>query len=264
MLQKVLFFIFIFCIGKASTQELSEAYLVNHDFGKQENLKYKVSYNLGFIWIDAGFVEFNVVKTTYHDKKVFHFLSTGISEKKWEWIYKVRDTFEVYAETENLKPIYFNRNTQEGGVFKHDNYRFDYNNNTIYTERMDKNYGIQYDTILFKNFTYDLLSATYFARAMDFSKNLVGDTIPINIIYDGGLVILPIVYHGKATIYNQNNTSIPCIKFSAIMNKSTMFQSNEKITVWVTDDEYKIPVLIEAKIIVGSIQVQLISSQLKQ
>jgi hypothetical protein len=231
---------------------------VQANFEENEYLRYQVSYNFGFIWIDAGTVDFRATKTMFEEKNAYHFLSTGISEKKWEWIYKVRDTFQVYTEVENLKPILFERSTLEGSIYNRDHYQFDFDKKIVVADLNDNNSSFRTETIPITDCTYDILTATYVTRAMDFSTHWVGDTIPIKLIHDGRLFTMPVIFQGKDMLEGIDNKPVHCIKFSAVIDKGTMFRSGEKITVWVTDDANKTPVFIEAKIVVGSIKVYLI------
>lgn len=259
MIRLFLTVIFFIVLNELLAQNGLECNETKIDFGNQEILNYKVSYNFGFIWIDAGFVDFKSNKQKLDGKETYHFISTGISEKKWEWIYKVRDTFQVVSNAENLHPLEFKRSTFEGGIYNMDQYSFDNDKNVVYAKMKDNDSDIRFDSISVSDCTYDILTATYVARSMDFSGNWVGDTIFLKLIHDGRLFTLPIVYHGKEIMEGLNNQPVKCTKFSAIIDKGTMFRSGEKITIWVTDDQFKIPVLIDAKIVVGSIKVYLIS-----
>lgn len=259
MIRFIILLIFFGCLNKLVAQNDMECNNLKIDFGSQEILNYKVSYNFGFIWIDAGFVDFKSTKQNLNGQETYHFISTGMSEKKWEWIYKVRDTFQVISNAKNLNPIEFSRSTFEGGIYNMDQYSFDIDKKVVYAKMKDNNSDFHFDSITISECTYDILTATYVARSMDFSGNWVGDTIFIKLIHDGRLFTLPIVYHGKETMEGLNNLPVVCTKFSAIIDKGTMFRSGEKITIWVTDDKFKIPVLIDAKIVVGSIKVYLIN-----
>ena len=254
-----LIFLFLLAISlRTFSQKAAECQEVKFDIGNTELLVYKVSYNLGFIWIDAGKVDFNFKTTKYKDQDAFHFLSTGLSEKKWDWIFKLRDTFEVYSDSKTMKPFDFERKSIEGSNNKHHIYHFDYQNKFAYSEITDNEKKTIFDTIPLSTCVFDILSATYLARTMDFSHSWISDTIPLRVLHDGLVFDLPIIYHGNETINNQNDT-ISCTKFSTLIKRSSLFSKGENLTVWVSNDKYKTPVLIEAKIVVGSIKVSLIN-----
>jgi hypothetical protein len=50
---------------------------------------------------------------------------------------------------------------------------------------------------------------------------------------------------------------IDCIKFKPLLIAGTIFSGGEEMTVWVTDDERKIPVYIKTPIVVGDIQAKI-------
>ena len=64
-----------------------------------------------------------------------------------------------------------------------------------------------------------------------------------------------IIYEGKKTISTQHNRRINCIHFKIDLIEGTIFKSGEKMSIYVTDDENKIPIYVEAEILVGAIKV---------
>ena len=46
-------------------------------------------------------------------------------------------------------------------------------------------------------------------------------------------------------------------KFVPVVQEGRVFKSEDDVSVWITDDHNKVPVMIEAKIIVGSVKMEL-------
>jgi hypothetical protein len=226
-------------------------------FGDEEYLEYTVSYHWGLIWIDAGTVDFKAKAIRYNEENAWHFFSTGMSFRKFDWFFKVRDTFEVISSAKDLKPIKFKRHTHEGGFVIFNDYTFDYQNLSVKAISEETRKARSIDTIPITSKTLDVLTATYFARSMDFKNMKLKDTLGIEMILDGIVFTLPIVFHGYETFKNRGGETYNCIKFSALLEKGTMFRAGEQLFVWVTNDKNRIPVMIEAKITVGSIKVYL-------
>jgi len=84
------------------------------------------------------------------------------------------------------------------------------------------------------------------------------DIIPITIFLDHTIYPLYIKYIGKATVKTQLG-KFKCIKFKTHLIEGTIFDEEDEMIVWVTDDANKIPIRVETPIIVGSIKVDLIS-----
>ena len=75
--------------------------------------------------------------------------------------------------------------------------------------------------------------------------------INYKIIYDD----IYIRYTGKEIIKDQYGKKYNCIKFRPQLIAGTIFHDGESMEVYVTDDENKIPIYIEAEILIGSIKV---------
>jgi hypothetical protein len=58
-------------------------------------------------------------------------------------------------------------------------------------------------------------------------------------------------------VENRDGKRYRCVKFAAKMVQGTIFRGDEDVLVWVTDDENRIPVYIEAKILVGTVKAYL-------
>lgn len=232
----------------------AQCYVNNTSFQFGEKITYQVYYNWAFIWLNAGEVYFHVNEEKVDNKTVYHFDSFGKSHKEYDWFFKVRDHFQSYVDSATFYPLYFRRNTYEGGYFVNNKYRFDYSNNLIYSDVESTKKPQKEDTLKLQDCLYDVLSAIYYSRNIDYSKYEVDDKIPLALIIDNEIFNLYIRYLGKEKIKNRNGEEFNCIKFRPLLVEGTIFSKGEHMTVWVTDDENKIPVLVEAKVVVGSIK----------
>jgi hypothetical protein len=160
-------------------------------------------------------------------------------------------------EVDEMTPVRFERKVSEGGSFAHDIILFDKRAKKIYTTVENSKQKKTRDTISFPECTYDVLSMIYYARNINFSKYKIGDKIPLSIVIENKVYNLFIRYQGKEKIEHKNGDIYNTIKFSVMLVAGTIFSGGEEMTVWATDDQNHIPILIEAKILVGSIKVYL-------
>lgn len=233
----------------------------NFAFDSNEEVYYDVFYNWGFIWVHAGEVFFKVFDSYYKDRTAYYLHSYGQSLKRWDWFFKVRDTYTAYIDKETLQPYHFVRNTSEGGYVVDSRSSFDYENSTVISITKSSNKPIKKDTLILPPCTFDVLSMIYFARNLDFSAYEKDDKIPIKCIIDGDIFDLYIRYLGTETIQTRDKEKYRCIKFKPLLVEGTIFTGGENMTVWVTDDFNRIPVLVEAKVLVGSIKASLKSAK---
>jgi hypothetical protein len=221
--------------------------IYNGSFQIGEKVTYKVVYNWNSLWLSAGEVSFTVSEAQINQEKVYHFIGKGSTYRSYDWFYKVRDTYESYVDKETLKPLKFVRDVYEGGYTIYNNVTF----------RHEEKKAISTNgTFSVPDCVQDVLSAIYYARNIDFSKYKLNDTIPVTIFLDDEVYPLYIRYLGKETIVTKSG-KFNTIKFRPLLIEGTMFKGGEKMTVWVTDDKNKIPVLVESPIVVGSIKATL-------
>jgi len=223
-------------------------------FHPGERVEYKAYYNWGFIWIHAGNVRFSVEQKKQSNPEALRFKAFGRSLKSYDWIFKVRDRFQSVVRQDDLAPLHFVRNTYEGGYAVDNQYLFDHNLQKIYSQVNNSKEEYQEDTIDYDPPVFDVLTAIYYARNLNFSKYGLDEKIPISLIIDNQIYDLYLRYRGKERVKIPKDKHYNCIKFSAMLVEGTIFNRGEHLTVWVTDDKNRIPVMVKAKILVGSVK----------
>lgn len=236
----------------------SQCFDSNYAFQENERLEYEVYYNWGFIWLNAGYVDFKVKTGSYIGRPVYHFDAWGSSHKSYDWIFKVRDRYQSYLDRETLRPLWFLRENFEGGFEVNYRYIFDQYNHQVYSFTQNSDRPFKKDTVEITPCTFDVLSAVYFCRNLDFSSIQHGDSIPLTGILDREVFDLYVRYLGKEKITTKEGKTYQCIKFSALLIEGTIFKGGEDLYVWVTDDLNRVPVLVEAKILIGSVKAYLV------
>lgn len=232
----------------------AQCHEVNAVFGPGEVAWYHAYYNWKFIWLNAGDVVFAVKKAQWKDNPALLLSSIGVTHRGYDRLYRVRDTFKVYVDPVTIEPYEYWQKTNEGTYTASHHHLYHRANRTVTT--VISREGKPYETAVvdWPSCTFDLLSMVYQARNIDFSKYRSGDKIPIRMIIDGELHNLYIRYQGKEVIKNRDGKWYRCLKFTPLLVKGTIFESGEGMTVWVTDDLNRLPIIVEAKILVGSVK----------
>jgi hypothetical protein len=230
-------------------------------FQPGEKLFYQAYYNWGFIWVHAGDVVFSVSSKPYQSKMVYYFETTGNSLKSYDWMYKVRERFQSYVDRDKFQPLWAERSSSEGGYKAYEQYTFSPSGKKIISVTENSKRPLAKDTLNSKQCTFDVLSAIYFCRTINFENHKIDEKIPINTVIDNELYSLYLRYKGKETIKTKDNKYYKCIKFSALLVGGTIFKGGEDMFIWVTDDANRIPVLVEAKILIGSVKAYIIKAE---
>jgi hypothetical protein len=219
-----------------------------------EKLYYDGYYNLSFIWINAGYATFSVDNVMKDNEKMYKISAVGGSHKGYDFIFKIRDTIDVFVDTSTLEPKEYRQITNEGSYTAEHHYKFDNKNRKINMRIQRDKRPVETKTIDWKYCSYDILSMAYIVRSVDFSKYKENEKIPVNLVVDGEIHELYIRYKGKEIIKNKDGKTYRCLKFSPLLVEGTIFNSGEDMTVWVTDDKSRVPVIVEAKILIGSVK----------
>lgn len=235
----------------------AQNFIENNAFREGEIITYQVSYNWGPIWVNAGLVTFSVVSEKYLGQEAFHLKSIGETYASYDLIFKVRDYFESWIDPVTFRTFEFRRDIYEGGYYLFNNLRFDYTNHKVFSNTKSNNNPRRTDTLKMLPVFFDMLSAVYFTRTMDLANLKPNVKIPIWVLIDDNYYAIYIRSLGKEIIESSDGVKYRCVKFAAKMVQGTIFRGEEDVLIWVTDDANKIPVYIEAKIIVGTVKVYL-------
>lgn len=228
-------------------------------FKSGESLNYKVVYNWGMMWLESAYASFKVSSVFSNNRQSFVFKGTGATHEKYDWFFKVRDVFETTVDSASLRPVKFSAVINEGSKSDRHTYLFDWSHERVFTIVTRGKKKATIDTLPFKPCSVDVLTAIYYARNINYSNYAKNDTIGIKVLLDGAVYPLYIRYLGKEVYESPVFGKLNCIKFKPLLVEGSIFRAGEHMTVWVTDDNNKIPVYIETEIIVGKIKVSLSS-----
>lgn len=222
----------------------------NQSFKPGEVLRYRLHY--GFV--DAGEATLRVKECdrTMNGRKMIHVEGVGTSISAFDWFFKVRDRYESYLDAEGIFPWLFIRRVNEGGYEINQDYSF-----MQHKQKVDNGKGKTFET---PAMVQDMISAFYYARTLDFTNAKPGDEFMIPMFYDDTNFPLKIKFVKRETI-NVRMGKFKCLKFAPVVEKGRVFKSEEDLAVWVTDDVNKIPLLAKAKILVGSIKMEVVETK---
>lgn len=220
----------------------------NSAFHAGEIITYKVFYTVAGAYLGAGEATFRSTIENLNNKPVYHITGEGKTYSFYDNFFKVRDKYESYIDTATLQPYRFIRNVNEGTYKKYENVTFNKATNTAVT-----NSGVY----KVPECVQDVLSSIYFARNIDFDQYKPEDKIRFSMFLDNEVYEMYIRYLGKETVKTRYG-KFKAIKFKPLLIKGTIFEGGEKMTVWVSDDQNRIPVRIESPISVGSVKVDMI------
>lgn len=231
--------------------------LKNTSFGKGEVLSYRV--NFGFFTVGKA--------STVIDNKVFMMNNRpsykvdvfGETSGMVSWITKVNDQWGAYIDTAALVTHVSYRKIREGNYRKDEMVTYDHEKKQAEVKVLDKKTNV-YGTPKYyqtPDNVRDMVAGFLYMRVIDFNKHQKGDTLSISGFFEDTAYNMKIIYAGKDKV-NTKLGKIPCHKLVPVMPDNKLFDGENSVTCWISDDGNRIPVKIQAKMFIGSTGIELV------
>ena len=219
-------------------------------FKEGEWFKFRIHYGI----VNAGYATMEVKEAVKNNKKVYHAIGRGYTTGMTKFFFKVDDDYESYFDKETGNPYQFVRKIDEGGYTKNQEGFFNQSNNTVtvkdYKKKSEKSFIVPANT-------QDILSTFYYLRNHpDIDKVKVGESISIDMFFDDDTTKFKLKYLGNEDISTKFGI-IPTMIFRPYVQAGRVFKEQESLTVWISDDDNKMPVRIKASLAVGSLKADL-------
>ena len=232
--------------AEAAEEDTSDRFVDNFSFGVGEKLKFDINY--GFI--NAGYATMEVKRLIEYESRPCYLIeTTANSNSFFSTFYKVRDRIESVVDAMGMFSWRFEKNLREGGYSADRMYSFDQRNHFAHYKG---------DTLAVPPFTQDAISTLYYARTQPME---VGKSIYMSSFVDGEQYELEVRIIKRETISVKAGT-FDCLVVEPMTNSVGVFKNEGRLTVWLTDDYLKMPVLMKSKILVGSISAELTDYEL--
>jgi hypothetical protein len=218
-------------------------------FDVGEFFKFRIHY--GFV--NAGYATLEVKDATVNNKKVFHAVGKGYTTGMSKMLFKVEDLYESYIDKETRNPYQFVRKINEGGFTKNEEGFF-----TGATSILVKDYKTKTEkTITIPKNSQDIVSSFYYLRNYpNIDKMKPGESVAIDMFFDDETTKFKLKFMGRENIDTKFGTVATMI-FRPLVQSGRVFKEQESLTVWISDDDNKIPLRIKASLAIGSLKADL-------
>ncbi len=223
-------------------------------FQAGERMDFILHYRLGSMNADVGTATVVLDSLIFNGQKAFRCSVSGKTKKFFDVFFKVREYFESVFTREGLRPLKFVRDTHEGGYEARNTYLYmwdapqPYIAADVYTSKM----GYKPMELPLTQCTYDLPALFFFSRNMDVENVEPGKKYPMTFAIDDEVLNVHFILYGRETIKVKGLGTVKTIKFAARLVAGEVFNGEEDMMIWVTDDDNRLPVYFEAPLLVGA------------
>ena len=257
-----LFFLLVPCTLPAQEQALPERARIPVRSLEQDALAYQAGESLDFqMHYKWGLIDSNVgsahvlLDTVRVDGlKCFHTKVSGKTTRLFDLFFKVRENFESWFTCEGIRPLRFMRESHEGSYTARNvyDYRWEADSAYIKADIFSSEHGKVKTVLPLDDCTFDLPSLFFFARNMDFAQVEPGKKHPMTFAVDDDVYDVHFILYGPETISVKGLGKVRTIRFGARLLAGEVFTGEEDMSIWISDDENRIPVYFEAPILVGT------------
>ena len=217
----------------------------NKAFGVGEKLVFDVSYGM----ITAGEAILEIPQTVSIDGRQTFAVEVQVNSlPSFSWIYRVEDVYRTFIDIQSIAPLRFEQRIREGSYKRDFVATFDQARHIARTTD-GKEFPIP-------PYVHDIMSAFYFFRTIDFRGRATGDVIMLQNFYKDRTHDLEVRILGRQELEVEAGT-FNTIVLEPMVREGGLFKNEGRIVVWLSDDELKIPLRINSKVMIGSIDTEL-------
>ncbi|MCA8831623.1 DUF3108 domain-containing protein [Hymenobacter pini] len=229
--------------------------IANTSFERGEVLQYKVHY--GLINAAEATIELDDDVHRIHERPCYKATVTGRTTGSFDFFLRIRDTWRSYIDTTSILPQRFFRNIEENNYRKRETVDFDHVKDVADVESHKKNKDdVKKGTFKVPNNVQDIVSGFYFLRTLNYDQRKVGEVIKVQGFFDEDVFNMDVIYKGREIVETKAGT-IRTIRLVPKMPSNKLFKGENAISVFLSDDRNKVPVLIQAEMFVGSVKVDM-------
>lgn len=243
-MKKLYILAFLLVIGLASHGQ-TLPYLKQSTFQEGEKLTYKLRYSgmaaaTGVLSVNSSKLQFS--------QPTYHLNAFGQTSSVFSMLFNIRNKYDSYIAKSTYLPFLYLEDIKEGSYTRKEYATFDHQRKTVKGQKGTFKSPVSQ--------TFDLLSAYYFSRNLDFSTLKPGDSFKLTYFLNDEVEQLGIEYIGVEKIKTKFGT-LECIKLSPQIKPGRIFKKNSRLYLWVTNDGNRIPVKAHVEILVGSVSLEL-------
>jgi hypothetical protein len=230
----------------AHLQSALTASTPSHPFAPGEQLTYAISW----LHVRAGTAEMGIQEAPpIGGRAAFKLLTTARSNSAISKVYPINNRVESLIDAETLSPYRMTFLRREGKTRNDFDVTFRHQDRTV----VDIKDGIA-ETTAIPPETHDLISCLYYVRSLPSMEP--GSTVVLNIHHDKKNYRVEVKVEGLEQVQSPWGR-IQAVRILVVLPFQGIFLNEGNIRVWLTHDARRIPVLMKAKVIIGSVTARL-------
>lgn len=222
-------------------------FLIHFTVWSNNNETLQYSIRLGIM--KSGKATISTLETTENGKRIIStemiVKTTGLAHS----LYNVEDTYSCFVDPTTCLPV--------KSIYKIREQKYKYDDEVFFDQQHDSLYSNAQGSFYTYGDILDLVSLVYNFRFSDQLSGLKkGDLISIPFWDVNNMYTLRLKFSYNEEIKTKAGT-FQCVKIEPIFEAGTAYNKKSPLTIWISNDDRKLPVLIQINFKVGSIKCEL-------
>jgi hypothetical protein len=222
-------------------------YIPNGAFGLGETLTYDVGYK--FVTAGRGVMKIADKAVTVSGRPCYSISFDVKTTTAFDKVFRVRDHYQTYVDIDGIFPWRFEQQVREGKYSRDFAANIDQRGHTARTTE---------GAFAVSPYVHDILSAFYYTRTIDIGKMKKGQSFLLKNFYGKKAHDLRVRILGKERVKVAAGT-FDCVIVEPLVVEGGLFKNEGRIVIYMTDDDRRIPVKVSTKVLIGSIDSELVS-----
>lgn len=227
-----------------------------HAFGGGERLSYTVSWGA----ISVLRVSLSTTDENLGGRPHYHVVGNGTTGGMVKAFFSLNDTYHAWLDASTLLPSRMTSNQQEENYRHRATYNYDWNSMTVSTVRRNANWDAdRRETFAITPDSGDAVSLFFRLRQTDPATLTPGRAYQLDLVLEESTKPIFYKFHGRERVSVRRIGTFNALKFSCTMATAdgSDYGDGMTLTIWISDDGNKIPLLMEAPTRIGKIRVTL-------
>lgn len=221
-----------------------------------EVLDYRVSYKAKmFPNTEVGAVQVSTTEEQTSEGTFYKVVGVGRTLPTYRWFYNLEDIYTIWVDTATLRPVRFASDIHEGDYTFQSTYVYDWDKSEVHTRWRRRQFPFQEKTMALTPESMDAISLFFNMRSAVADRFREDEPQLLQMVLQDTIRHLRYRFLGRENKKIRNMGKYRTLKFDCQLGTSEGFSFTDGtvFTLWITDDENKIPLYIESPVRVGSI-----------
>lgn len=226
-----------------------------------EELRYVAEYKVGLFNVDIAVVDFTVKEEHRGNRPSYKVNALAQVLDQYKYFFDMRDDYYVWLDHTTLKPFYFENFIKEGSYTLESNYVYDwtkmkvntYENRPVWITPKRREFDLFHNSL-------DALSLFYNLRSVPVENLRAGVADTLNVVFANKIRRIQYRFVGREDKKIKGLGRFRTLKFRCQLadGSGVSFEDGSEFTLWLSDDNNRIPLYIETPIRVGSVRGRLV------